>query len=127
MTLLVCNFFYGKIETEIQSGLLQQTINTFNKLFITFLRSFEQKNFYCQEVMALLIFGNISYFGHNSSYKQVRNFWFSPFFMVFNSPSNHHNLKINQIYRLFWVNVANHTLHKKIRNQFRLYVCINYH
>ena len=38
------HFFYGKIETEIESGLLQQTINTLNKLFITFLRSFEQKN-----------------------------------------------------------------------------------
>ena len=60
-------FFYGKIETEIESGLLQQTINTLNKLLITFLRSFEQKNFYCQKVMPLLIFGNISYFGNNSS------------------------------------------------------------
>ena len=38
-------FFYGKIETEIESGLPQQTISTLNKLFITFLRSFEQKNF----------------------------------------------------------------------------------
>ena len=60
-------FFYGKIETEIESGLLQQTINTLNKLLITFLGSFEQKNFYCQKVMPLLIFGNISYFGHNLS------------------------------------------------------------
>ena len=23
--------------------------------------------------------------------------------MIFNSPSNHHNFKINQVYRLFWV------------------------
>ena len=36
--------------------------------------------------------------------KRLENFWFSPFFMIFNSPSNHHNLKINQVYRLFWVN-----------------------
>ena len=64
---VIFNFFYGKIETEIESGLLQQTINTLNKLLITFLRSFEQKNSYCQKVMPLLIFGNISYFGHNSS------------------------------------------------------------
>ena len=48
-------FFYGKIETEIESGLLQQTINTLNKLLITFIRSFEQKNFYFQKVMPLLI------------------------------------------------------------------------
>ena len=37
-------FFCGKIETEVESGLLQQTISTLNKLLITFLRSFEQKN-----------------------------------------------------------------------------------
>ena len=41
---VIFNFFYGKIETEIKSGLIQQTINTLNKLLITFLRSFEQKN-----------------------------------------------------------------------------------
>ena len=60
-------FFYGKIETEIESGLLQQTINTLNKRLITFLRSFEQKKFYSQKVMPLLIFGNVFYFGNNSS------------------------------------------------------------
>ena len=60
-------FFYGEIETEVESGLLQKTINKLNKLLITFLRSFEQNNFYCQKVMPLLIFDNISYFGHNSS------------------------------------------------------------
>ena len=59
------HFFYGKIETEIESGLLQQTKNTLNKLFRAFLMSFEQKIFYCQKVMPILIFGNISYFGHN--------------------------------------------------------------
>ena len=64
---VIFNFFYGKIETEIESGLLPQTINALNKLLITFLRSFEQKNFYCQKVIPLLIFGNISYFGNNSS------------------------------------------------------------
>ena len=80
-----------------------QTINTLNKLFSTFLRSFDQNNFYGQKVMSILIFGNISYFDHNSSQKRARNLWFSPFFMIFNSPSNHHNFKINQIYRLFWV------------------------
>ena len=96
-------FFYGKIETEIESGLLQQTINTLNKLIITFLRSFEQKKFYCQKVLPLLSSGNISYFGHKSSQKKARNFWYSPLFMIFNSPSNHHNFKINQAYRLFWV------------------------
>ena len=53
-------FFYVKIKTEIESGLLQQTTNTLNKLLITFLGSFEQKNFYCQKVMQLLIFGDIS-------------------------------------------------------------------
>ena len=31
------HFFHGKIETEIESGLLQQTINTLNKLLITFM------------------------------------------------------------------------------------------
>ena len=48
-------FFYGKIETEMKSGLLQQTINTLNKLLITYLGSFEQENFYCQNVTPLLI------------------------------------------------------------------------
>ena len=61
------HFFNGKIDTEIESGLLQQTIIALNKLLITFLGPFEQKNFYCQKVMPLLIFGNISYFGHNLS------------------------------------------------------------
>ena len=62
-------FFNGKIETEIESGLLQQTIiiNTLNELLITFLGPFERTNFYCQKVMPLLIFGNISYFDHNLS------------------------------------------------------------
>ena len=55
------------METEEVTGLLQQTINTLNKLLITFLRSFEQKKFYRQKVMPLLIFGDISYFGNNSS------------------------------------------------------------
>ena len=34
---LIFDFFYGKIETEIESGLFQQTIKTLNKLFRTFL------------------------------------------------------------------------------------------
>ena len=50
--------FYGKIEIEIESGLPQQTItisiNTLNTLRITFLGSFEQKNFYCQKVISYL-------------------------------------------------------------------------
>ena len=37
------------LSQELLSGLLRQTINTLNKLFITFLRSFEQK-IYCQNL-----------------------------------------------------------------------------
>ena len=62
----IFDFFYGKIETEIESGLLQQTIKTLNKLFRTFLRSFEQTNFTAKK-LCQFFFGNISYFGHNSS------------------------------------------------------------
>ena len=54
------------LSQELLSGLLQQTINTLNKLLITLLRSFEQKNL-LSKFMPLLIFGNISYFGHNSN------------------------------------------------------------
>ena len=35
--------------------------------------------------------------------KKLEGSGFSPFFMILNSPSNHHNFKINQVYRLFWV------------------------
>ena len=44
--------------------------------------------------MPFLIFANICYSGHNLSWKQARNFWFSPFIMIFNSLCDYQNFKI---------------------------------